>query len=145
MRPPITFAVGSTAPSSGPATTAHWFKYLWLRRPEDMTEEQRTAFRALQREDLKVGRAWTLKERFPAFWEYRYPGAAKTFFTCWYWRATHGRLKPMAVGAKLIKRHLPNLLTYLRHRLTKARLESVNAVIQWVQETARGFRNAEDF
>jgi transposase len=33
-------------------------KYPWLRRPEDMTEEQRTAFRALQREDLKVGRAW---------------------------------------------------------------------------------------
>jgi transposase len=32
-------------------------KYLWLRRPETMTEEQRTAFRALQRQDLKVGRA----------------------------------------------------------------------------------------
>ena len=39
-------------------------KYLWLRRPEDLSEPQRAPFRALQREDLKVGRAWTLKERF---------------------------------------------------------------------------------
>jgi len=94
-------------------------KYLWLRRPEELSETQRAAFRALQREDLKVGRAWALKERFRTFWEYRYPGAATTFFTRWFWRATHSRLKPMAAVAKLIRRHLPNLLTYLRHRLTR--------------------------
>jgi transposase len=120
-------------------------KYLWLRRPEDLTDDQRAAFRALQREDLKVGRAWALKERFRTFWEYRYPGAARTFFTRWYWRATHSRLTPMAAVAKLIQRHLPNLLTYLRHHLTNAGLERVNAVIQWVKKTARGFRNAEHF
>lgn len=120
-------------------------KYLWLRRPEDMTEQQRAAFRALQREDLKVGRAWALKERFRTFWEYRYPGAARTFFSRWFWRATHSRLKPMAAVAKLIQRHLPDLLTYLRHRLTNAGLEGVNALIQWVKKTARGFRNAEHF
>lgn len=120
-------------------------KYLWRRRPEDLTDTQRAAFRALQREDLKVGRAWVLKERFRTFWQYRYPGAARTFFTRWDWRATHSRLKPMAAVAKLIKRHLPNLLTYLRHHLTNAGLEGINAVIQWVKKTARGFRNAEHF
>jgi transposase len=120
-------------------------KYLWLRRPEHMSATQRAAFRALQREDLQVGRAWALKERFRTFWAYRYPGAARTFFTRWYWRATHSQLKPMAAVAKLIQRHLPNLLTYLRHRLTNAGLEGVNAVIQWVKKTARGFRNTEHF
>jgi transposase len=120
-------------------------KYLWLRRPEDLSETQRAAFRALQREDLKVGRAWALKERFRIFWAYRYPGAARTFFTRWFWRATHSRLTPMAAVAKLIQRHLPNLLTYLHHHLTNAGLEGVNAVIQWVKKTARGFRNAEHF
>jgi transposase len=120
-------------------------KYLWLRRPAAMTEDQRAAFRALRREDLKVGRAWVLKERFRPFWDYRYPGAAQTFFTRWFWRAPHSRLKPMAAVAKLIQRHLPNLLTYLRHHLTNAGLEGINAVIQWVKKTARGFRNAEHF
>lgn len=120
-------------------------KYLGLRRPDAMTEAQRVAFRALQQQDLQVGRAWALKERFRTFWAYRYPGAARTFFTRWFWRATHSRLKPMAAVAKLIPRHLPNLLTYLRHHLTNAGLEGVNAIIQWVKKTARGFRNAEHF
>ena len=49
-------------------------KYLWLRRPADLSAEQRLVLRALQREDFKVGRAWALKERFRTFWEYRYSG-----------------------------------------------------------------------
>jgi len=120
-------------------------KYLWLMRPRDMSPTQRAAFQALLAQDLKVARAWALKERFQSFWEYTYPGAATNFFQRWYWRATHSRLRPMAEVAKLVCRHLPNLLTYLRHRITNAGLEAVNAVIQWVKKTARGFRNAEHF
>jgi hypothetical protein len=45
-----------------------------------------------------------LKERFRTFCAYRYPGAAWTFFTRWYWRASQSRLKPMAAVAKLIPR-----------------------------------------
>jgi transposase len=120
-------------------------KYLWLMRPRDMSPEQRQAFRALQQQDLQVARAWGLKERFRTFWEYRDSGAARNFFARWYWRATHSRLRPMAAVAKLIHRHLPNLLTYLQHGITNAGLEAVNAVIQWVKKTARGFRNPEHF
>ncbi|OGA17282.1 MAG: hypothetical protein A3H32_09415 [Betaproteobacteria bacterium RIFCSPLOWO2_02_FULL_63_19] len=47
--------------------------------------------------------------------------------------------------AKLIRRHLPNLLTCLHHGITNAGLEAINAVIQWVKKTARGFRNPEHF
>ena len=47
--------------------------------------------------------------------------------------------------ARLIKRHLPNLLTYLAHRITNAGLEAVNSVIQGVKKTAPGFRNPEHF
>ena len=120
-------------------------KYLWLIRPQDMTPEQRATFRGLQRSDLQVARAWTLKERFRQFCDYTYLGAARRFFARWFWRATHSRLKPMAEVAKLIRRHLPNVLTYLRHRITNGGLEAVNATIQWVMKTARGFRNPEYF
>jgi transposase len=120
-------------------------KYLWLMRPQDMTAEQQATFRTLQRRDLKVARAWTLKERFRQFWDYAYQGAARNFFARWFWRATHSRLRPMAAAAHLIRRHLPNVLTYLTHRVTNAGLEAVNATIQWVKKTARGFRNVEHF
>jgi len=39
----------------------------------------------------------------------------------------------------LIQRHLPNRLTQLHRHLSKAGLEGVTAVIQWVKKTARGF------
>jgi len=70
---------------------------------------------------------------------------AQNFFARWFWRATHSRLPPMAAVAKLIRRHLPNVLTYLTHGITNAGLEAVNATIQWVKKTARGFRNVEHF
>ena len=114
-------------------------------RPQDMTPDQRTTFRALERSDLKVARAWALKERFRQFWGYTYLGAARKFFARWFWWATHSRLRPMAEVAHLIHRHLPNILTYLRHGITNAGLEAVNATIQWVKKTARGFRNPEHF
>ena len=120
-------------------------KYLWLMRPKDMTAEQAATFRTLQRTDLKVARAWTLKERFRQFWDYTYRGAAQNFFTRWFWRATHSRLRPMAAVAHLIRRHFPNVLTYLHHGITNAGLEAVNATIQWVKKTARGFRNVAHF
>lgn len=120
-------------------------KYLWLMRPQDMSREQRARFRELCVSDLRVARAWSLKERFRQFWEYRYVGAAQRFFRRWFWRATHSRLGPMARVAWLIRRHLPNVLTYLRHRITNAGLEAVNATIQWVKKTARRFRNVEHF
>jgi transposase len=51
----------------------------------------------------------------------------------------------MATVAKLIQRHPSNLVTYLRHRLTNAGLEGLNAVIQGIKKTAGEFRNAEHF
>lgn len=41
----------------------------------------------------------------------------------------------MAGVAKLIRRHLPTVLTYLRRGVTNAGLEAVNAVIQWVKNS----------
>jgi transposase len=120
-------------------------KYLWLMRPHEMTPEQRRTFQTLQQGELKVARAWALKERIRQLWQYRYLGAAQKFFARWFWWATHSRLRPMAEVAKLMRRHLPNVLTYLRHGITNAGLEAVNAVIQWVKKTARGFRNPEHF
>jgi transposase len=120
-------------------------KYLWLMRPQEMTPEQRATVRTLQHADLKVARAWTLKERFRQFWDYTYCGAAQKFFARWFWRATHSRLAPMAEVAKRIRRHLPNVLTYLQHGITNAGVEAINATIQWVKKTARGFRNVEHF
>ncbi len=74
-----------------------------------------------------------------------YRGAAENHFRYWYRWATHSRLKPMIDKAKLLKKHLQNILTYLAHPITNALSESLNSKIQWVKYTARGFRNLDNF
>ena len=44
-----------------------------------------------------------------------------------------------------LKRRFENIITYLRHQITNAASESLNAKIQWVKYTARGFRNKQNF
>lgn len=51
----------------------------------------------------------------------------------------------MIEKAKMLASHLPNILTYLKHRITNATSESINSKIQWVKYTARGFRNFDNF
>jgi transposase len=44
-----------------------------------------------------------------------------------------------------LKRRFENVIAYLRHRITNAASESINAKIQWVKYTARGYRNRQNF
>jgi hypothetical protein len=68
-----------------------------------MSEEQRCTFRRLQQGELRVARAWTLKERIRRLCQYRYFGAAQKFFARRFWWATRSRLRPMAEVAKLMR------------------------------------------
>ena len=57
-------------------------------RKADSDAMLRRTFRLLLGDDLKVGRARALKERFRHFWEYTYRLSVETFFARWFWRAT---------------------------------------------------------
>jgi transposase len=120
-------------------------KYQWLRHPDHFTDEQWREFRALRTSHLKTARAWAMKEQAMALWDYCYAAPARKHFAWWYRWATHSRLKPMIDKAKMLKSRLNNILTYLNTGLTNAVSESLNAKIQWVKYTARGFRNFHNF
>ena len=120
-------------------------KYRWLRNPENFSPSQWRAFAALRRSNLKTARAWALKEQAMALWDYTYEAPARKHFAWWYRWATHSRLKPMIEKAKMLKSRVDNILTHLKTGLTNAVSESMNAKIQWVKYTARGFRNFHNF
>jgi len=120
-------------------------KYIWLTNPSNWTKRQKSIFKGLRDKELKVGRAWAIKEMFSDLWGYNYEKAARNFFKKWYWWATHSRLKPIADTAKMIKRHLENILTYLKHRITNAVAEALNSRIHQIKSAARGFRNFENY
>jgi transposase len=120
-------------------------KYLWLKNPKQFGKDEQDVFRSFALDQLKVGKAWTIKEAFQAFWNYSYQGSATTFFNRWYFWATHSRLKPMIEAAKTLKRHLIGLLAYIKHRITNAVTEGLNSIIQSIKANARGFRNFENY
>jgi transposase len=51
----------------------------------------------------------------------------------------------MIAVAHILKRHLENLLTYLKHRITNAVTEGLNSKIQSIKSAARGFRNFQNY
>jgi len=114
-------------------------RYLFLKR--DLDGDEKARFRSLMKEDLKVGRAWALKEAFRHFWDFVRESAAASFFRSWYFRATHSRLQPMINVAKMLKRHLAGLLSHCAHDITNAVTEGLNSKIQSVKASARGFRS----
>ena len=116
-------------------------KYLWLKNPRNWSERQRESFQSLRLDTLKVGRAWAIKEAFSEFWNYHYAASARKFFDRWYFWATHSHLQPIVNAARTLKRHLPGLLAYIKHRITNATAEGTNGKIQLIKANARGYRN----
>lgn len=120
-------------------------KYDWLRNRANFERAEWREFQALKATNLKTSRAWAIKEQALPLWDYQSETWARKHFKQWYFWATHSRLKPMIDKAKMLKRRLPNVLTYLQHRITNATSEGLNSKIQWVKSTARGFRNFDNF
>jgi len=120
-------------------------RYDWLRNPTAMEPADRKAFAALRQSGLKTARAWALKETAMAFFSYQYERPARKHFRWWHGWAVRSRLRPMLEVARTLKQRFENIVTYLRHRVTNAASESINAKIQWVKYTARGFRNKKNF
>ena len=120
-------------------------RYDWLRNPVSMEPKDRKEFAELRNSELKTARAWALKETFLRLYEYVYERPARKHFRWWHNWAARSRLQPMVETARMLKRRFENVITYLRHRITNATSESINAKVQWVKYTARGFRNKRNF
>ena len=120
-------------------------KQLWLFNPENLSDDRWIEFEALKDQELKTSRAWAIKEQFRWFWEYTYAGNARKFFKSWYGWAARSQLKPIIKVAKMLKRHLDNILTYFRHRITNAMSEGFNSRIQSIKSQARGFRAFDNY
>ena len=120
-------------------------KFWWLVNEENLKEKHVDTFRQLKKSDLKVARAWAIKELFRGFWSYRYKGCAERFFNSWYSWAIRSQLPPIKQKAKMIKSHLKNILTYFKHRISNAAAEGLNSKIQTVKSNARGYRSFSGF
>lgn len=120
-------------------------RQLWLFSRENLSDSRRATMADLKALNLKVSRAWAIKESLRGLWDYLCPTWARKFFDKWYSWASRSKLTPMVAVAEMLKRHLDNILTYATHRITNATAEGINSKIMAVKRRAGGYRNKEHF
>jgi transposase len=120
-------------------------KYLWLKNPAHISDERWVSFGSLRESSLKTARAWAIKEVAMSLWHYVRRGWARKAWEKWYAWAIRSQLEPIKQVARMVKAHLEGILTAIVRGVTNARSEGINAKIQWIKYTARGFRNRERF
>jgi transposase len=120
-------------------------RQIWLVGEEKQDPEQAAQFAALKGQQLKVGRAWAMKEMFRRFWDSKSEGWARRFFADWKNWVDGSGLTPMKKVARMLAIRLENIVSYLRHPITNAVTEGLNSKIQTLKANARGFRNFEHY
>jgi len=120
-------------------------KFAWTANEENVKEKFVERFNELKKSDLKVARAWAIKEMFRDFWNYTYAGCAERHYKQWYSWAIRSRLEPIKEKARMIKNHLPDILNYFKYPITNAVAEGLNSKIQTVKANARGYRSFDGF
>lgn len=120
-------------------------KYLWLYSQENLPAKHRDRFDELRRSDLRTAKAWAIKENLRELWRCETRVAAESHWKRWHAWAIRSQLKPIVAVAKMIHRHLANILTYFTHRITNAVSEGINSKIQTIKKQAYGYRNKENF
>ena len=120
-------------------------KYLWLTNPANQNRKQKNAFQSLRHSELKVARAWAIKELAMTLWGYVSRGWAERMWKRWYSWAIRSRLEPIKKVARMIKRHWQGVINAVTSNITNASSEGMNSKIQWIKRKACGYRNRERF
>jgi transposase len=125
-------------------------KHLWLYGADNFPIDRydlgvRMDFADLKRSNLKTARAWALKEMLRDLWKQRTRSAAERWWERWNSWAVRSRLAPVKKVAGMVKRHLHNILTYYKHRITNAGSEAINSVVQMLKKRAFGYRSFQNF
>ena len=120
-------------------------RFIWLKNPWNLTEGQASRLGELERLNLKINRAYLLKELFRNFWDYTYAAWAKKSLKKWFWWATHSRLAPMQEFAWMVRRHEDDILTYFRLPIDNGTVEGLNNKAKLVIHKAYGFRTAKNY
>ena len=121
-------------------------RYIWLKNPVNLTEEQADSLATLSKENLKTAKAYQMKLTFQDIYHNVYdPEVAEGTIKKWLSWAVRSRLDPIKDFAKTIKTHFKGVMNYFFSRLTSGMVEGINSIIQEIKRRARGFRNTENF
>ncbi len=120
-------------------TNARW---LFLKRSENLSEDQHEKLGELLRINLRVVRAYLLKEGFQRFWSYLSIRWAGKFLDSWCTTVMRSRIEPLKRVAKTLRKHRKLMLNWFRaYGLSAGAVEGLNNKAKVTMRKSYGFRS----
>lgn len=118
-------------------------RWLFLKRPENLTDKEDISLATLVQYNLKTIRGYLLKLDFQFFWEYRSAYWAGLFLDRWCTRAMRSRIEPMQKVARMLRRHKELMLNWFRAKkeFSSGVVEGLNAKAKLTTRKAYGFKS----
>ena len=118
-------------------------RWLFLKRPENLTEKEDVSLATLLQYNLKTIRSYLLKEDFGSFWDYKSSYWAGVFLNRWCTRAMRSRIEPIKKVALMLRRHKELILNWFRARkeFSSGVVEGLNAKAKVATRKAYGFKS----
>ena len=118
-------------------------RYCFLKRLDNLTDNQLEKLSDLVRYNLRTVRAWLLKESFDAFWHYNSPHWARWFLRKWCARAMRSRLEPFKKFVGTLRSHEELLMNYFKanKQYNSGIVEGFNLRVKLGGRKAFGYRS----
>lgn len=123
------------------AKTLKGTRFMWLYGFENLPDKWVERMKALKNSQMKTALAWRIKEQLRAMYQCQNLAQARDFFADWYKSAMGCALEPIRRVARMLRRHMDQVLSYFIHRITNAYSEGMNSAIQGLVKRANGYRN----
>ena len=120
-------------------------RWLLLKNPWNLTNDQKERLSTLVRWNTPIVRAYYLKESFQLFWDYRQPKRAEEHLHKWMNSAMRSRLEPFKKFVRMLRSHLDGIFPWTKLRLSNGAVEGMNNKIKSISHRSFGFRSAEYF
>lgn len=119
-------------------------RWLLLKRPENLTEQQAPKLAELLSYNLQAVRSYLLKEDFQQLWSYLSPYWAGQFLDKWCTRTLRSQIGPMKKMARQVRRHRTLILNWFRAhgQFSSGIVEGFNTKAKLTTRKAYGFRTA---
>jgi transposase len=116
-------------------------RYLWLKRPEKLTDRQQAdlAWLRVRARSLRTARAYRWRLSFDAFFD-QPSDQAEDYLLRWYEGAIRSRLTPIKDFAHTVAEHWDGVLRWHTTRISNGVLEGINSLVQATKRRARGYR-----
>lgn len=117
-------------------------RWALLKRPWKLTPKQSARLSTLQHDNASLYRAYLLKESFADILDRRQPNVVKDKLLHWLAWASRSRLPAFVNVARTIRKHLDDIVAYVRYRLTNGVAEGLNNKARLLTRRAYGFHSA---